>query len=291
MPSRIILAALADTHGGSQVGLLNPATTLTRDTETGETEDWQPSLTQTQKYLWQLYTEHKEAVAHLAGEDPIILLHVGDLTQGDKYAHLLVSDRQADQFIIAEDNLTPWYDLPNLLAVRLAKGTAVHVFGEGTAEVIVSRALTRRFPDVDTGAVWHGLLDAGDITVDYAHHGPGPGIRDWTQGNQLLWYLRSILATATKRGKVAPRLTIRAHYHTLAWATLHDIITGEMRTYDILLLPSYCGMYDYARRVSRSQFVQIHGMVAIEITEGEVRSIHPLFKELDLRTEETIGVL
>jgi len=59
-------------------------------------------------------------------------------------------------------------------------------------------------------------------------------------------------------------------------------------TSDLFLLPSYCGIGDYARKATRSASRQTHGMVAFEIAYGQLVEVHPLIKTTDLRTKEYI---
>jgi hypothetical protein len=279
---------MADSHGGSRLGLLNPETTLVQEDEQGNLVPWTPEPTKTQRYLWNAYEEDINNVIGLAAGDEVILLHVGDITQGDRHPGLLVSTRLADQLIIGEENLAPWFGHPNVSTARLAKGTASHVFGEGSAEVLIARALGQRFADRDVEALYHGLLDVGGVVVDYAHHGPGPGIRDWTSGNQVRYYLKSLIATEWKRGRVPARLVLRGHYHTWVWETVRDSLGGADHTFDMCLLPSYCAMGDHGHRATRSAWVQVHGLVAFEIANGGIVEVHPFKRELDLRTKESL---
>ena len=279
---------MADSHGGNRLGLLNPATTLEMEDEAGQLVPWTPSRTEVARYLWDLYVLDLDNCIALADGDEITVLHVGDVTQGKRYADAWVSTRMADQFVIAEDNLAPWFEYENVKVVRLIKGTGSHVFGEGSGEILVARALQQRFPDRDVKAMYHGWLDVAGVRVDAAHHGPGPGIRDWTSGNQMRYYMKSLADTEYKRGRWPPRLVLRAHYHTWKRETVRDTLGGEPWQGDIMLVPSYCGMGDYARRATRSAWVQVHGLVAFEIAYGKLIEVHPFVHELDLRTEEVV---
>ena len=52
---RRLVVALADTHAGHVLGLLNPETVLVRQVdEHGEYEEWTPEPTATQTLLWEL---------------------------------------------------------------------------------------------------------------------------------------------------------------------------------------------------------------------------------------------
>jgi len=288
MTDRCILVAMADSHGGNQLGLLNPETVLWREGPDGEAKPWRPALTATQELLWALYLEQMGQVIELAGGDDIVLFHAGDLSQGIRYVSLLVSNRIADQFIIAEMNLLPWLQYPNVQTMRLAMGTASHVFGDGSTEVLVAHELQARFPERDIKPLYHGLADVRGVTVDYAHHGPGPGIRDWTAGNQVRYYLKSLVAGDSKAGKDPARLVLRGHYHTYRRETIYERLAGEDRTFDMVLLPSYCGMGDHGHQATRSAFTQHFGLVAFELAYSQLIDVHPLRVVVDLRTREML---
>lgn len=286
--ARRILVLLSDLHCGNQLGQLNPETVLEREDPEGNLERWQPQPTKTQEYLWALYRSHIDNVIELAAGDEIVVLVNGDITQGMKYLSLLVSTVPLDQLIIARDCLTPWLAYPNVTVMRLARGTASHVFGEGSSERVVSLWLQDLAPEKDIRSLYHGLADVSGVSVDYAHHGPGPGIRDWTQGNQLRYYLKSLVATEVKRGRDPARLVVRGHYHRFWPETIHEEIGGRFRQFDIVLLPSYCGMGDHGHQATRSQYLQQHGLVCVEIAYGQIVEIHPFVETLDLRTKETL---
>jgi len=289
MSERRILVALSDTHCGNQLGLLSPETVLAREDAEGNVEYWRPNLTRTQRYLWDLYLSHIDNIIELAAGDDIILLHCGDLTQGYKYPSLWVSGRMADQVIMAEDVMVPWFESSNPPSVtRLARGTASHNFEQGSSSELVSHLLQHRYPDRDISALYHGLLDVGGVTVDYAHHGPGPGIRDWTKGNQVRYYLKNLIATEWKQGRMPARLVLRGHYHTFMPETVYDRLDGQQCRFDMYLLPAYCAMGDHGHRATRGAWLQDHGLVAFEIAYGHIVETHDFVSHLDLRTEEAV---
>jgi len=288
MTDRCILVAMSDSHGGSQLGLLNPATVLHREHADGTIEKWKPAPTATQQMLWALYMEQMAQVDELAAGDDLILFHVGDLSQGNKYPALLVSNRLADQIIIAEDNLLPWFTRPNLRAARLAMGTGSHTFGDGSTEVLVADALQRQYPDLDIQPLYHGLANVRGVRIDYAHHGPGPGIREWTAGNQVRYYLKSLVHGDLRTGQDPPDLVLRGHYHTYRRESIYQRINGQDRAFEMLLLPGYCGMGDHGHQATRGAWEQHFGLVAFEIAYGKVIEIHPFRVVVDLRTREVI---
>ena len=290
---RNILVAMADSHGGNNQGLLNPETVLERDDESGQQHKYNPQLTPFQELVFDSYLGHIEKVKQLAGRDKIVFMHVGDLTQGNRYEENWVSSRLSDQILIAYYNLTPWMELKNIELIRLAKGTGVHVFKEGSSEIIVAKLLQNEFPDKNISCVYHGLLTLNNFTIDYAHHGPFPGSRDWLKGNVATYYLRDIMKHDLKANKRPPDLVLRAHFHEYIrcqniewWGENNDEYISTLVT-----LPSYCGGGDNGIRASRSRDTLQIGLCAFEIVDGKLLDVHRFFETYDIRTKETINDL
>ncbi len=285
---RKIVVALADTHGGHKLGLLNPDTKVHDQNESGKTEYSKVKLTATQRWLWKMYREDIASVVTLAGNDPIMLLTLGDLCNGDKYPEQLVSTRRSDQIEIAMSNLSPWLELKNLTKLRIVKGTGAHGFGEGTAEHLICQQIQARYPNLDVQVISHGLADVDGVLIDYSHHGPGAGIRHWTSGNQVRYYLRSILDTEIIAGRQPPDIVLRAHYHNLCWESIR--MRGKNGYYQshAIILPAYCGLSDHGQQATKSQYLLSCGLVAIDIVDGELAKITPYARSADLRTKEKL---
>jgi len=285
---RAIIAAFGDQHGGHTLGLLNPATKLKDWDIDGKPYWWTPQLNKSQEYLWKCYEEDIENTKKLAGKDPIIAFNLGDITQGKKYISQWVSTRSSDQIFIAEANMLPWFKVKNLVAVRLVRGTDSHGFGEGTADLTVEGLLQRRFPKRNIDTVFHGLADILGIKVDYAHHGPYTGSRNWLKGNVARYYLRSAMMDEIQINNIPPHLYIRAHFHNYVEEYLR--ISNAQHTHKswLTVLPSYCLMSDYARQATRSQFSVTNGMVAYEVIDDRIVEVHPFLHTLDIRTKEVL---
>jgi hypothetical protein len=281
---RTILAVISDTHAGNTGGLLNPNTTLYAEDEEGNPYPWQPELNASQRYLWELYTENIRKVEAWAAGDEVVVLHTGDECQGDKYKQLLVSTRLSDQIEIAYYNLLPWYDLPNLKAMRVVAGTQAHNFGEGSAAVLVAKLLAKEEPRVSTLPLYHGLLTVNGVVVDYAHHGPHPGSRDWLKGNVARYYLRDLMTREIKKRRRPPDLVLRGHFHT----PVHEYLEDCGYASRLFILPSYCMIGDHGRQVTRSQYEITHGTLAFEIVDGRIVGEKRLYKTIDIRTKETL---
>lgn len=286
-PSRTIVLFQSDTHGGHRLGLLSPATVLWEEDEEGHLYQKTASLTKFQRWLWDLYIDDTVKVAALVGESDVVLIDCGDATHGKKYPQELVSTRMANQILIAVANVDERVAMLNPRSVRFIEGTSSHEFEEGSTPTLLVEFVRRRYPDLNVGLVRHGRGIVDGATIDYAHHGPSPGIRYWTSGNVARLYLRSLMEGDLAAGKRPPDLVVRGHFHTfLPPITERMYRNGEMIESTILLLPSYCGLSGHSRKVTRSVSRITVGCVAVEIVGGKPVGFHPLIKIIDTRKEE-----
>jgi len=310
--TRTILALQSDKHAGHRLGLCNPEAVLPADDEVGRPVDVPVAITPFQRALWDMYTEDVAGVLEFAGGDPVIVFDMGDQTNGTRYPDNLMSTRMLDQFVIARANWAPWMLKPNVRRFRFSKGTGVHVFGEGSSETILAQELayfaaaTAAYdqatdetrvatqlreldPGVDVRAVYHGVAEVDGVRLDYAHHGPGPGMRDWTQGNQVRYYLRSLILEQRRLGAVPADVYVRGHRHAFIHeALLSEMWDGDLYDYHMVTLPSYCGMGAYALQATFSAPYQWFGTVAVEVLDGAVGRIQPFVHCVDIRTWEVI---
>ena len=288
--SRCVVAFFADTHGGHRLSLLNPTTKLLEQDEEGVPHTWTPALTSPQRWLWDCYQDDIADVWEFCGDDPLAAFHVGDPTWGAKYPEDLVDTSVYGQVMIAVANMSPWFDIPNLVAFRLEEGTNSHEFGQATASRFISQTLRKNFPSVDVGFAAHHLEEIDGCLFDIAHHGPGPGIRIWTNGNQARYYLRSAMLDEISFKQPVPSLFVRGHVHT----PIHEVVQvpGDPTWESAIdILPPYCCMTPYARQVTRSVPRQWCGLVAWEIIDGKLgRHIAPKHMK-ELRTKENLTTI
>jgi hypothetical protein len=286
---RTLLVICSDLHGGHRHGLCSPETVLHEYDEHGAiVEDYHPTLNPVQAYLWRMYLSQIAAVGLSAKDDDVIVCMNGDMTAGNKHKSLLMSDRLADQIIIARYNMEPWYNLPHLRAVRFTKGTGAHVFEEGSSEILVAELARGYHPTVSTQVSDHSLLTIDGLTADISHHGPPPGSRNWLAGNEMRYYLRSLMLDEFAAGRIPPRLVYRAHYHRYVQESLTIEWGGKFHTSTIILTPSFTFPDGYTRKVVRSPARVTHGMTVTEIVDGELLRILPLIRTLDIRTKEVL---
>ena len=136
--ARKIVALLGDTHAGSKLALMPPDMTLHDEAPNGQVVDLTPEQPASQRYLWEMYRRHIDQTMRIAGRDEVVVVHNGDVCQGNKYPVELVSTRVADQVIIACANLSRWLEHSNVKTMRLMASTGSHAFGEATADILVA---------------------------------------------------------------------------------------------------------------------------------------------------------
>lgn len=292
---RKIVAIHSDKHAGHRLGLMSPAAVIYEEDEEGRLYPMRPAMNKVQEWLWEKYVEDLAAVKVLAGDDPIVSLSCGDETHGKKYAEELVSTRLANQIIIAKANAEEMIAVWEPEVVRFAEGTQSHEFGEGSTPILLTQWLADAFPGLDVQTVRHGLIDVDGATIDYAHHGPSPGIRKWTRGNVARLSLRSMMEDALDAGEKPPDLVVRGHRHTFLAPRTESIWRGNGRDvggtlYEsrVTLIPSYCGLSRFAGKVTQSTPTLTVGMIAVEIVGGRIIEIYPFVRTVDLRTKEVI---
>ena len=278
---RFLIMQESDRHGGNKLGLMNPEVILEDLQRDGNAKLWKPNMTESQRLLWDLELENIEKVKKLAGRDKVHYIESGDPTQGDKHKAELVSERLADQISIAVANSKPIYGLKNLKTARYAVGTGAHNFGQASGDILIVNHLKALYPKVDIDLCYHGLIHYGDFTVDFAHHGPYSGSREWLKGNVARYYLQSMMIHAIKHGQRPPDLVIRGHYHVPVIETVR--MNGFTST--IVVSPSMCMVDDFAHQAAKSPDDVTCGAFVYEVVDNKLLDIHQLTKTFDTRVE------
>lgn len=278
---RKLISQESDLHGGSKVGLLNPNTTLIELQKNGKKKDYHPDMTESQHELWDLRQENIKKLIKLAGKDPIYYIQDGDPTQGNKYPSEWVSTRLADQITIGVANTRPILDIKGLQSADFAVGTAAHNFGQGSADISIVEQLRALYPKQKIEICYHGIAHYGNFSVDFAHHGPYTGSREWLKGNVARYYLQSLMLHHIKRGHRPPDLVIRGHYHT----PIIETVRMNGYTSHIVVSPSMCMIDDFAHQAAKSPDDVTVGMFVYEIVDDKLLDIHQFTRTIDTRTE------
>ena len=283
-PERRSVVALGDTHAGHRLGLCPPDLELIRTNDDGSAEPFTPVLSETQLYLWELYRQHQAEALSFIGGPADLLIHGGDVTNGTKHNGGLMDVDAAEQVEIAKANMLPW--LNSVSRIRFISGTAAHVqMGRASAGSLVAAGIDHP----DASAAHHLRIRIGGVLFDIAHHGPGPGSREWLHGNVARYYLRSrVLKDVNAMGLEPATVYLRFHHHVWVHEMLEMPVNGERRWAHLVVVPSYCGLSDYARQVTQSAPELTNGLAVFVIQDGRISEVRPFMKTVDLRVSETI---
>jgi len=91
------------------------------------------------------------------------------------------------------------------------------------------------------------------------------------------------------RGRVPPHLVLRGHYHSVV--QVFNRINGKddsvYRSW-LWVLPSLCGINNYAIEKTGSEYEITNGIIAFEIVDGKLKDSYEFTKTIDTRDRETI---
>jgi hypothetical protein len=90
------------------------------------------------------------------------------------------------------------------------------------------------------------------------------------------------------RGRVPPRVVLRAHYHQYQRETVRVPSGDAEAVTDGILTPAYCGLSEFAQQATRSAYLIGCGLVALEIVDGRLVDVHAMTRVVDLRREERL---
>ena len=289
---RTIIAVRGDTQGGHAGGPLNPETEIptlgTKDGKTVVEDVTKPALRPFQKKLWEWHEADRDKIGKLAGADPIVLLEMGDLTQGNVFRDDLGEVSLTAQVTISAYSMFPWLDMKQVRAAYMVRGTGVHVWGEGATETLLSMYLQTAYPRKKVKITDHWMLNVDGFLLDVAHHGTGPGIRAWTRGNEFNLYLKSLLLDDVVMGKRPPDMVLRAHRHTFTVGRAIYQTGGQAWELPGYITPPMCFIGSHAQKVERSPSHMSVGMVAFELINGRLTQTLPFLHTIDLRSMETV---
>lgn len=280
---RDIILKVSDPHCGFELGLTNPETKLT---DQNGKDRRISDLNESQGFLWEAFENGLKEVEKLAGGDPIHAFFMGDITHGNKFVDQQVTTRMSDQVSYAVYAADPVFRLKGIKSCHFAYGTGVHVFGEGSSEILVSEFLKERYPKINTRSLYHGLAYIGKFAIDYSHHGPHPGTRNWLRGNVARLYLQSKMMDDLDNGQRPADLVARGHYHSFVRTWYGMSRGGEWFESWLIIMPPMCFVNDHARKATQSAYRVSPGIVAVEVINGRLHNIFPFTRTLDIRTVE-----
>lgn len=293
---RFILVPVGDKQAGHNGALVNPEASipdveLDRSTMTRIIMGYRhPELSSLQKDMWKWHEKDREEIGKLAGKDSIIYIGMGDETQGGIFKDDLKDVSLSAQYFISYYNMLPWLNMKQMKGAYFAKGTAVHLWGDGDTETILTHRLNNEFKHIPVKMSPHWELNFDGFRVDVAHHGPGVGMREWTKGNTLRLYTKSLQDYLHNNGKPIPDLLLRAHFHQpICEVVTKNLDTERFRT-DAWITPPQCFIGGHGQKVTQSVSMMHIGMLAFEIVNNRILETHEFMHSIDLRVEERINL-
>lgn len=295
MLKRFNIVLMADTHAGSKLGLRNPDHTIERtlikiDPETQEmyyvVEEYNPPMEPVQELLWQKYLENVHDFVQIAGDDPVFILHLGEVCEGTYYKNSTMALKKDEQIQMAVANMDPLTQFKNIKMMRILAGDRPHEFDEGSASRMVVARLKKDFPDVRGLA--HGLLDVSGFKIDYKHKGAFPGSRKWLEGNVArLDLMDHMIREVFEKGEEPADLLVSAHYHEpIEVPVALRTKTGKRRS-TLLIVPCMKFPDGHAKHYAMKQKnAATVGMTMVEVINNKILEVHDRFTTVDTRTRE-----
>lgn len=290
---RFNVVVMADTHAGSKLALRNPDFVIQRSVPAVDKEGitylkiegYNPPMEPVQEMIWEKYITARDDFLHIAGNDPIIILHLAEVCEGTYYANSSMRLKKDEQVQIAVANMGPWKGIKNLKMMRILSGDRPHEFDEGSAGRMVVAHLKKDFKDVK--AMPSSLLSIGGFKIDYAHQGPYPGSRKWLEGNVARLYLIDyMMRELIEFGREPADLLLRAHYHEPVEVTHSMRFQGGKHRAMLLISPSMKFPSEYAKKATQNRFSATIGMSMIEVVNNKILDIHDKFTTVDTRAWE-----
>jgi hypothetical protein len=291
--NRKIIAIRGDTQSGHAGGLLNPEAMfpVVGIDASGKAvvEDYEEAkLNPVQRQLWKWSEADRESVQALAGKDEIVFIEMGDMTQGVRFTDDLAETSLSRQMLSSFYNSLPWLGMDHVHTMRAVKGTGVHVWGEGSTETILTLLLQKEYPKKDVKIADHYLLNVDGYLLDVSHHGPGPGMRNWTRGNAYELYVKSILLDDLNAKRIPPHVVLRGHKHEFTYAHAIHQVQGAVWQLPAFIVPPYCFIGSHAQKATNSPSFMGVGTLALELINGRLLDWHAFTHYVDLRTEEIL---
>jgi len=272
-----------DHHANNKWGLLQPGTLIEEIAPDGTEYFEEPDLNPEQEFLHALRSEALKGVKKIVGKNPIDFVFLGDAHQGTKHVTQYVSQLSSASTRIMIENFRPIFKQLNIRNAEVLFGTAAHDGMGFTHPKSLVMALRAEFQKSDIRLSWHTDIDVDGYVINCAHHGSGTGLRNWLKGNEMRYYLKSLVEDYKDQGEVPPNLVLRGHFHGYHWETIRKYLPSGFSQTDMLLVPSLCGMGAFAKQVTKSRTDIINGSLLLEIRDGKLFDVHEFLAYRDLK--------
>jgi len=192
-----VVVGIADTHIGSDSALSLPEFTL----DSGQLL----KANMNQEAIWACWGDFWQYVTKLRKGKRLIIIHLGDMIDGDHHNTVQSLKNVDDQRNMAQAIFKPLVDLCDG-AFYTFRGTPAHGKGASQDEVDVCREIGAQVPQ------WRTMFDIDGVTIDCSHHGRAGG-RPWTTAAANI--AAEVVIQCASRKQDLPMWIWRAHNHTI----------------------------------------------------------------------------
>lgn len=276
----------ADIHSNNKWGLLQPGTLIEDVAPDGTIFYEEPELNPEQEFLYEVRANALKGVKEIVGKKPLCYVFLGDAHQGYKHRGIYVSQISSAATQIMIENFRPVFKQLNVAKAEILFGTEAH---DGLAHSHIrslTSALRQEFQKTEIKMSWHTDLDVDGYVINCSHHGSGQGTRNWLRGNEMRYYLKSLMEDYRDTGKTPPNLVARGHFHGFHWETIRKFLPGGWQISDMILVPSLCGMGAFAKQITKSRTDIVNGSILLEIEDGRLKDMHEFVVYRDLIRKE-----
>ena len=268
-----MIAVVNDLHCGSELAVCNPDTTIYKWDENNKRSLQSVDANPAQRYLWGVYTWCAAELFKFAKTAPIHLIINGDYTDGGIWNSMpmdKVTISESGQVRIAFDVINHIAKHKQVKSMRFTSSTAGHAFNSNSADYALADKFAEKYPEKDIRILEHGLAQVGGVYIDYAHHGPSAGLRQWLKGNLMYLYVKDIIAQSKDDGERIPQVVLRGHSHGRVQVCVSAWFGDDVSETWGFTVPSFQLITPFGRKVMKSERKITNGMLAIEVIDGEI---------------------
>lgn len=255
--SRHLVAAIADTHCGSQLGLCPP-----EGVEFSRGGRYLPN--RGQQWSWECFEDFAETVRRIAYDEDRALHWIinGDLHDGDHHNTSEILSRNLEMQAYCSRRVLEVIRKTDPQKLYVVKGTETHGGPENNSETLAAFGATAdRGETSQEWATWHLRTRIGGVLIDAQHHGR-QGTRPWTMGSALQTQGLELWVESLEAGDDVPDLAIRADKHVYGYSG------REMRGVPVVVLPPWQLKNAFGSRVAPNSRAGIGG-VFVRIQDGD----------------------
>ena len=242
-----IIAVVSDTHFGSTTSIAPPKFEVhtARPTETAEQTANRPQADLYEK--WLDYWRYVYLLAGIRGKHRkhrLVLLHIGDVIDGDHHGTRQITPEIPDQLAMAEQVMGEPH---NKADIRIGiQGTEAHAGTNGENELSFYTAHNYQY------IAPRMTIEIDGLVLDLAHHATAGG-RKWTSGAARI--ASEVALDYALAGKRLPDYVLRGHVHQI------DDSGWRVRGTRAILCPSWQLRTSFGHRVSTVTLSDIGGVI------------------------------